>query len=124
MIYIPSVSLKTALIVEDSKIAALAIRKALELDGYAEFIFVERGDLALSSYTQIKPDIVTMDINMPGADGFTAATEILEFDRNANIIIITEKNLEEGEKERLADVKDILLKPVSVAKIKAALAKI
>lgn len=47
----------------------------------------ENGNVAISLYKELKPDLVTMDITMPEKDGLQALKEIRAFDQNANIIM-------------------------------------
>ena len=44
---------------------------------------------AVDMYSELKPDIVTMDITMRGMDGVTAAKEILSKDQAARIIFLS-----------------------------------
>ena len=47
------------------------------------------GDAAVRLYAQMAPDIVLMDIRMPGRDGLSAAQEILGGDPAARIVFLT-----------------------------------
>ena len=47
------------------------------------------GEQACRLYNQLKPDLVTMDITMPGIDGVEALTIILKNDPAAKIIMIS-----------------------------------
>ena len=47
------------------------------------------GEEALEAYEREKPDIVTMDIIMPGIDGIEASKRLLEHHPEAGIIIIS-----------------------------------
>ena len=42
-------------------------------------------------YEELKPDLVTMDIIMPGIDGIEAAVEILKKDPAARIVMLSYK---------------------------------
>lgn len=44
---------------------------------------------AVSLYKDLKPDLVTMDLVMPNYDGLQAIEEIMEFDKSANIIVVS-----------------------------------
>lgn len=115
---------KTALIVDDSKIATLAIKKALSEHGYSTVEIVHNGEDAVSKYKDFKADLVTMDINMPNLDGINATRQILDFDPECDIIVITELNLSEEQKTQLKGVREIVMKPVTVEKITAAVTKL
>lgn len=54
-----------------------------------EVIEAEDGYLAVKLYNIEKPDIVTMDINMPGKSGIDAIKEIKEIDPKAKIVVVT-----------------------------------
>jgi CheY-like chemotaxis protein len=47
---------------------------------------------AVSAFLQFYPDVVLMDIEMKGMDGFTASEEILKMDSSTKIIFITSHN--------------------------------
>ncbi|KLO20929.1 response regulator [Marinitoga sp. 1154] len=47
------------------------------------------GKEAIFVYKKHKPDIVTMDISMPVMDGIKALSEIIKYDPNAKIIMVT-----------------------------------
>jgi two-component system chemotaxis response regulator CheY len=47
------------------------------------------GPTALLRYVQFKPDIVTLDLSMPGMKGYETLTRILEKNKHAIVIILT-----------------------------------
>ena len=67
------------LLVEDSKVNQMIARTMLEKRG-VEVITVESGYAAIEIAAQRRFDVVLMDLQMPGMDGITAATTILEAD--------------------------------------------
>jgi len=84
---------KRILVVEDSTMMRRIIIKALKEAGH-EIVGEGRcGQDALEMYQELKPDLVTMDITMRGMDGITAAREIMNFDDDARILILS--NLDE-----------------------------
>lgn len=78
--------MKLALVVDDSSYFRQAIREILEEYNF-EVIEAKDGMQAYKLYLEKTPDIVTMDINMPVLDGFGSIKKILEYDKNANILI-------------------------------------
>jgi len=66
------VSPKTVLVVEDSITQAESVRAALENKGLIVVCAMD-GPSGLKKARELHPDLVVMDINMPGMDGFQVA---------------------------------------------------
>ncbi|HEV2471445.1 MAG TPA: response regulator [Chthonomonadales bacterium] len=78
-----------ALICEDEGIAVMAIRKALVRAGYEVVGEAVEGRLAIQLANELNPDLILMDINIPGPiDGIQATREILQ-SRQIPIIMLT-----------------------------------
>ena len=69
---------KRLMVVDDSRVMELQICKLLEGSDYEVVAYCENGEDAITRYEEILPDVVTMDIIMPGIDGLEAAQIILE----------------------------------------------
>jgi len=81
--------MKRVLIVDDASVVRLMIKKVL-LQGDFEIVGeAVNGIDALSKYKELKPDLVTMDITMPVADGIQATKDIIAFDENAKIVMLS-----------------------------------
>ncbi len=65
------------LIVDDSPVLRLLLRAVLENAGYAVHE-ADSGEQALTLLQTYTPDIVTMDVHMPGIDGYETTARILE----------------------------------------------
>jgi two-component system chemotaxis response regulator CheB len=66
------------LVCDDSALMRRALRKIIESDPDLEVIDTARdGDDAVAKARELRPDVITMDINMPGMDGITAMQIIL-----------------------------------------------
>lgn len=65
----------------------------------------------LELYQKIKPDLVLMDISMPGMDGVETTKEILKLDPNAVIIGITAFARSRGKELLSVGAKGIIEKP-------------
>ncbi len=77
-------------IVEDNK----AVKDGYELilNSYPKYVVERsyfRAEDAIRNYKRDRPDIIFMDINLPGMDGITAIKKIKKIDPNVQIIVIT-----------------------------------
>jgi len=63
-------------IAEDEAIIRLDLRELLEEEGYVVVGEAGRGDLAVTLVRELKPDVVILDVKMPGLDGIEAARQI------------------------------------------------
>lgn len=80
---------KRILIVDDSPIIRLMLKDILEYNNYQIVGECENGEEAVEKYKELKPDLVTMDIVMPKKNGIEALDEILRFDKDANVVMVT-----------------------------------
>lgn len=76
--------MQTILIIEDEKELVKVLRSYLENAGYIVWT-AYRGDTGLAIYEEKKPELVILDLNLPGMDGLDVAREIR---RKANTPII------------------------------------
>jgi len=78
------------LIVDDSSLVRTIIRDFLESDGSFEIIAeAENGFDGLSKAQQLKPELITMDIEMPVMNGLEAIGEIMKTLNTAIVVIST-----------------------------------
>ncbi len=80
---------KRVMVVDDSLAMEMQISKLLEGSGFEVAAFCEDGETAIARYNEVQPDIVTMDIIMPGIDGLEAAKIIIEEHPDARIIMVS-----------------------------------
>ena len=80
---------KRVMVVDDSRIQEVQICKLLEETDYEVVCYCNSGEQALEVYGKVKPDVVTMDIIMPGMDGLETAQAILEEYPEARIIMVS-----------------------------------
>ncbi|MBC7977156.1 MAG: response regulator [Myxococcales bacterium] len=81
--------MQTAVIIDDSALVRSQLRQILTRIGVTVLAEGASGDLLLPLYRQHKPDLVTLDIVMPGKDGVTAAIELMQEAPNATIVMCT-----------------------------------
>lgn len=79
----------TVVIVDDSGMSRKILRAILEGAGYAVLAEATDGLEGVLAYKEHDPDIITLDITMPNMDGTQALKEIMSYDENAKVIMIT-----------------------------------
>lgn len=80
---------KKIMIVDDSRIAQLQLQEILSGTDYEVAACCQSGEEALDLYTKIHPDLVTMDIVMPGIDGLDAARLMLKAHPDARVLMVS-----------------------------------
>lgn len=74
-------------IAEDEAIIRLDLRETLESAGYEVVADTGRGDEAVKLVSEYKPEVVILDIKMPGIDGIQVAREIGTTEDTAVVIL-------------------------------------
>jgi response regulator NasT len=101
------------LIAEDEALIRLDLKEMLEEEGYAVVAEVGDGQQAVDQATQLRPDLVILDIQMPVLDGLSAAEQIAA-SRIAPVIVLTAFSQRElVERARDAGAMAYLVKPFS-----------
>jgi len=78
------------LIVDDHQVVREGLRRILEPDNEVEVIGEARsGEEAVVKATSLVPDVIIMDLKMPGMDGIMATHEIKQKKPNINILVLT-----------------------------------
>ena len=115
------------LVVDDEPQIRRIMRTELTSAGY-EVDDAKTGEEALSKVREFRPDLVLLDINMPGIGGL-AACRAIRADANVALIMLTVRNTEAAKVEALdAGADDFVTKPFStpelLARIRAALRRL
>ena len=79
------------MIVEDEDSIRKFVRVNLEMENYV-VAEAESGEKAIELYDSFKPDIVLLDIMLPGIDGFQVCRYLRQDERELGIIMLTAKN--------------------------------
>ncbi len=108
------------LVVDDSMFVAKQITQILTSEGYEVVGQAPDGLLGLERYKELYPnvDLVTMDITMPNMDGLTSLQKIIEFDKNAKVIMISALGKQDLVKQALlTGAKNYIVKPLDRKKV-------
>jgi two-component system response regulator AtoC len=108
----------TILIVDDERTLARSIKLFLAEQGY-EAEVAENADKALELLDRLRPDLVFLDVSLPGMSGIELLKRIKEFDRNIAVAIMTAYGSIEGAVEAVKlGAFDYIKKPVDLDELK------
>ena len=108
------------LIVDDALIMRKTLGKIVEEGGHHVVAEAVNGEEAVQMYQKYLPDVVTMDITMPGTEGIQALTRIREYDEQAKVIMVSALGQQHKVMEALDQgAKSYILKPIAKEKILA-----
>jgi two-component system chemotaxis response regulator CheY len=115
----------TAVVIDDSAVMRKSLKSILESAGYTVVGEGASGDDAQRLYETFRPTLMTLDIVMPGKDGITAATELIQ--RYPEAVVVMCSSLSSRDKIiacQKAGVKHYMLKPFDADKVRAIAQKI
>ena len=108
------------LIVDDSMFVTKQIGQILTSEGFEIAGIASDGQEAIDKYKELYPnvDLVTMDITMPKMDGVTALEKIMEFDKDAKVVMISALGKQDlVKKSLLLGAKNYIVKPLDRKKV-------
>ena len=112
------------LIVDDAEFLRVRLNKILDTEGYQVFQ-AENGAKAVSTYKDVHPDVVLMDVTMPEMDGLTALKEIVRFDPKARVVMLTALGQESVVLEAVkSGARDFIVKPFEHERVMKAISKL
>jgi DNA-binding NarL/FixJ family response regulator len=82
----------TLLIVDDHEDFRASARTLLELDGFDVIGLAEDGETALEAVVRLRPDVVLLDIQLPGIDGFEVARALAGRADAPSIVLISSRD--------------------------------
>lgn len=114
------------LIVDDLPETRENVRKLLQFESDVEVIAqAGTGEQAVEMAKEHRPDIILMDINMPGLDGIAASQAIVENVPTAQIIIMSvQSEADYLRRAMLAGARDFLMKPFSGDELVSAIRRV
>ena len=78
----------TVLIVDDHPSFRASARTLLEAEGYDVVGEAENGETAVSAARELQPDLVLLDVQLPGIDGFAVANQLRKLE-DPPVVILT-----------------------------------
>jgi CheY-like chemotaxis protein len=111
--------MKRILLVEDNEMNRDAISRLLERRGFA-MLLAETGEVGVQMCTEALPDLVLMDLGLPGIDGFEATRRIKAGATTGRIpvVALTARALTSDRQAAFdAGCDDYDLKPVDLARL-------
>ena len=116
---------KNILIVDDAAFMRMMIKDILSKNGYTVAAEAENGKIAVDKYSEVKPDLVLMDITMPEMDGIQALKKIKEGDPSANIIMCSAMGQQAMVIESIqSGAKDFIVKPFQADRVLESIRKV
>lgn len=115
----------TCLIVDDSAFMRFHLKRMM--DSFDNVIASEaaNGNEAIREYGRLRPDIVLMDIVMPGLEGVETVKKICDADPTARVIMISSVSYKEKVDEALAaGAKWFIRKPVTTEELRKAIVNV
>lgn len=115
---------KRVMVVDDSQMVVVRMGKLLEGSEFEVAAYCENGEDAIARYGEVLPDIITIDIIMPGIDGLETAQVIAEEHPESRIVLLSALTDQEGNSaEDLSGSKLFLHKPLTREELLAGLRK-
>ena len=111
---------------DDASFMRIVLKDILLSHGLASQIY-EAGDglAAIEAYKQFKPDVVTMDVNMPKADGIQALQSILRINPRAKVVMVTAVDQKHIVQDAMkAGARDYVVKPFDKANVALVMNKV
>jgi two-component system chemotaxis response regulator CheY len=108
------------LVVDDSMFIAKQLGQIFTSEGFEVAGTATDGAQGVEKYKELHPniDLVTMDITMPVMDGVSALEKILEFDKQATVIMVSALGKEDVvKKSLLMGAKSYIVKPLDRKKV-------
>ncbi|MCG8568866.1 MAG: response regulator [Spirochaetes bacterium] len=108
------------LLVDDSAFVLKQLKQILQSEGFEILDTAEDGEEGLEKFKKHSADLdlVTLDITMPKMDGITTLEKIIEYDKEATVIMISALGKEDLVKKALVTgAKNYIVKPLNREKV-------
>ena len=121
-----SATTKKILVVDDASFMRTVLKDIIRGNGLAHEV-IEAGDGVdgVKAYQSQKPDLVTMDVNMPRADGIQALRAIMKIDPTAKVVMVTSVEQKQIVQDAIKlGARDYIVKPFDRSNVGLVLNKV
>lgn len=108
------------LVVDDEPAFCEVLRDFLKSKGY-NVVVANSGDEALSTYLEERPDVVLMDVRMPGKDGLTTLKELKGIDPEVKAVMVSAVHDEEVVQQAKSEGAFYIHKPINFQYLELAI---
>lgn len=116
------------LVVDDAVVIRKVLTEILSADPHLEVVgTAANGRIAMAKIAQLRPDVVTLDVEMPEMDGIETLKAIRATDRRLPVIMfstVTERGAAKTMEALLAGANDYVTKPANVGSITVAMERV
>ncbi|HEY8026761.1 MAG TPA: response regulator [Burkholderiaceae bacterium] len=116
---------KTIMVVDDSRVSRMLSRQFI-LHNHPAWVVEEAvsGEDAIEKLSSVKPDLILLDVNMPGMGGLAAIGKLRELSPDIEICLMT-ANVQEATREKAHSLHvHFAEKPITQARIDSVLANL
>ena len=117
---------KTVLIVDDASFMRVVLKDILISNGLASKVYEAIDGVAgVESFLKYKPDLTTLDVNMPRANGIQTLKGIMKIDPNAKVVMVTSVEQKHIVQEAMKNgARDYVVKPFDRNRVGMVVSKI
>ena len=111
---------KVVLCIEDNSTNMLLVSRVVEAEGHT-LVRAEDSQRAIHELEQAVPDIILLDVNLPGMNGLDLARQLRQEERYSTVpIIAITANVLVGDREKCleAGCNDYMPKPIDIRKLR------
>lgn len=109
------------LIVEDSKPVTLVISRVVKEAGH-DCLFAANGEIALRLFRQREIDMLIVDVELPGIDGYEVVREVRRVSPGMPVVMVSAHEKEERHRQALeAGANEFINKPLPPSRLQQLL---
>ena len=115
----------SVLLCDDSRALRMVTAQVLDEHGFKVVGEAADGNEAVAQYKALRPDVVLLDLVMPNCDGKQALQQILAFDPNAKVVVLSSLGAQSDIEECLrSGASSYLQKPIDPDALQRVLGKL